>query len=334
METTVTIDDPSRIAEVRRAAALIGHAVKLTPELVAQASLVISELCTNILKYADRGTVLLRALCHQGTAYGLDIVSVDRGPGIANVDVAFTDGFSTGGSLGVGLGTMRRAAALFDIYSAPGMGTAVLVRLLEKKAATPPDDGFSVGSRMTPIRNEMVSGDSWSCLPFGSTMAVAIVDGLGHGPKAAEAAQAAIGAFHRSVRQVGPAQAIHVAHQALLSTRGAVMAVACMDEQAQTLRFAGLGNISAVVHGPGGAVVRLGSTDGTVGYGVRKARESSVAWTPQSTLILNTDGLSSRWTLAKHAGLLGCHPALIAAVLHRDFARNTDDATVVVIRGS
>ncbi len=332
METTVTIDDHSRIAEVRRAAALLGHTMGLTPELVAQAALVISELCTNILKYAERGEVLLNALCANGTAYGLDIVALDRGPGIANLDAAVTDGFSTGGSLGIGLGTMRRAAALFDVYSAPGVGTALLVRLLEKKAPAAQDDGFTVGSRMTPIRGESVSGDSWSYLRFEQTMAVTVVDGLGHGPKAPEAPQAAIEAFHRSARQAGPTQVIQMAHQALLSTRGAVMVVARIDGQAQTLRFAGLGNISAVVHTQGVAA-RLGSTDGTVGYGVRAARESSVAWTSNSILILNTDGLSSRWNLAKHPGLLACHPVLIAAVLHRDFARNTDDATVVVIRG-
>ena len=109
-------------------------------------------------------------------------------------------------------------------------------------------------------------------------------------------------------------------------------ACACIDASAQSLRFAGLGNISAIVH-TAGESVHLGSTDGTVGYGVRKARESSTDWMPRSTLIMNTDGLSSRWNLTKHPGLLACHPVLIAAVLHRDFARNTDDALVVVIRG-
>ena len=314
METTITIDDPSRIAEVRRAAVLLGQTMGLTPELIAQASLVTSELCTNILKYAERGELWLSTLTANGAAYGLDIVALDRGPGIVNFDAAARDGFSTGGSLGIGL------------------GTAVMLRLHEKKVVVPADEGFIVASRMTPIRGENVSGDSWSSLCFDHSLGVAVVDGLGHGPKAAEAAHAAIEAFHRSVREVGPARAIELAHQALLSTRGAVMAVACIDGAAQTLRFAGLGNISAVVHSQG-TTTRLGSTDGTVGYGVRKARESSVAWTPRSTLIMNTDGLSSRWSLAKHPGLLSRHPVLIAAVLHREFARNTDDATVVVIQG-
>lgn len=332
METTVTVDDPSRSAEVRRAVALLGQTMGLSAELIAQACLVTSELCTNILKYAERGEVWLSTLAAHGTAYGLDIVALDRGPGIANFDAAAKDGFSTGGSLGIGLGTMRRTATFFDDYTVPGLGTAVMLRLHERKVALPADDGFAVASRMTPIRGEIVSGDSWSCVRFDQSLAVAVVDGLGHGPKAAGAARAAIESFHRSVRDVGPARAIELAHQALLSTRGAVMAVACIDAHAQTLRFAGLGNISAVVHTLGGSV-RLGSTDGTVGYGVRKARESSAAWMPRSTLIMNTDGLSSRWNLSRHPGLLACHPVLIAAVLHRDFARNTDDATVVVVQG-
>ncbi len=333
MEATLTVDDPSRIAEARRAVALLGQTMGLSPDLIAQACLVTSELCTNILKYAERGELWLSTLVATGMAYGLDIVALDRGPGIANIDAAMKDGYSTGGSLGIGLGTMRRAAALFDAYTAPGLGTAVMLRLHEKKVAVPADDAFAVASRMKPIFGEIVSGDSWSCVRFGPSLAVAVVDGLGHGPKAAEAAHAAIESFHRSVRDVGPARTIELAHQALLSTRGAVMAVACIDARAQTLRFAGLGNIAAVVHAPGGAV-RLGSTDGTVGYGVRRAREAAAAWLPCSTLIMNTDGLSSRWNLNRHPGLLACHPVLIAAVLHRDFARNNDDATVVVIRGA
>ena len=275
MESTVTIDDPSRIAEVRRAAVLLGQTMGLSPELIAQASLVTSELCTNILKYAERGEIWLSSLTANGTAYGIDIVALDRGPGIANFDAAVKDGFSTGGSLGIGLGTMRRAAALFDIYTVPGLGTAVLLRLLDKKVAPPADDRFVLASRMTPIRGEIVSGDSWSCLRFDDSLAVAVVDGLGHGPKAAEAAHAAIESFHRSVRKVGPAQAIEVAHQALLSTRGAVMAVACIDAPAQTLRFAGLGNISAVLYAPGKPCV---SDRQTARWAMACARRVSVRW--------------------------------------------------------
>ena len=105
-----------------------------------------------------------------------------------------------------------------------------------------------------------------------------------------------------------------------------------IDPVAGTLLFSGMGNISAVVLTPAG-MTRLGSNDGTVGYGGRKARETSYAWTPQSTLIMNSDGLSTKWSLAGHPGLLSRHPMLIAALLQRDFTRDSDDVTVVVVRG-
>jgi serine/threonine protein phosphatase PrpC len=73
--------------------------------------------------------------------------------------------------------------------------------------------------------------------------------------------------------------------------------------------------------------------DGTVGYSVRTIREQSYSWTPSSMLVLASDGLSTRWNLAEQAGLLTRHPSLVAAVLHRDYARGLDDASVAVVKG-
>ncbi|HEX2542900.1 MAG TPA: SpoIIE family protein phosphatase [Caldimonas sp.] len=330
METTIEVGDPSRVAEVRRAVAVIGHSHGLSEDFVGQASLVTTELCTNILKYASRGTITLSTHEPGGAPSGLDIVALDKGPGIANVEASSRDGHSTGGSLGLGLGTIRRAASLFDTYSMPAVGTGVFVRLTEKKA-TAPSAAFDVGARLVPMRNERVSGDGWAQVPVGPSLAISVVDGLGHGPKAAAAAQAALAAFKGCIASVGPSQAIRLAHQALLSTRGAVMIAIVIDPKTGTLRFSGIGNVAAVIH-TGDAVARLPSSDGTVGYGMRTPRESTHAWEKRSILIINSDGLSSRWNLSGHPGLLSRHPLLIASVLHRDFSRNTDDATVVVVR--
>ncbi len=332
METTVEVSDASQVAEVRRAVSRIGHTMGLTADLVAQASLVTNELCTNILKYAGHGELVLSTYGVGESVHGVEIMALDRGPGMADFSLASRDGFSTGGSLGIGLGTVRRAAAAFDVYTQPGLGTAILVRVADKKAPEPEPAPFVIGARMVPMRNELVSGDGWSFVRLGQSMAVAVVDGLGHGPKAAEASQAALLAFHQCIRDVGPSQALQLAHQALRATRGAVMAIATINATTGRLCYSGIGNISGVVHAAD-ALVRLASIDGTVGYGLRKARESVVDWSRHSTLIMNSDGLSSKWNLARHPGLLHCEPALIAAVLHRDFARNTDDSTVVVVKG-
>lgn len=331
METTVEVGDPSGVAEVRRAVALIGHSVGLAADFVAQVSLITTELCTNILKYAVRGAVTLTTHDIDGVVHGLDVVAIDKGPGIANVEAASRDGYSTGGSLGLGLGTVRRAAAAFDLYTAPRLGTAVFVRMATRHAAKLEHSAFTLGAKMVPMRGEHISGDAWASVRFGDRLAITVVDGLGHGPKAAQAARSAIASFYACVAAVGPAQALNLAHRALLSTRGAVMAVAVIDPAEEVLHFSGIGNIAASVFTTD-TVSRLASSDGTVGFGTRTPRESTHPWNRRSTLVLNSDGLSTKWNLAAHPGLLGHHPMLIASVLHRDFARSTDDATVLVVQ--
>lgn len=109
------------------------------------------------------------------------------------------------------------------------------------------------------------------------------------------------------------------------------MAVAVIRPVLGSFEFAGIGNISTVLITPD-ELRRLPSTDGTVGYSVRTIREQSYPWVPGSILALSTDGLSTRWNLAAHPGLHRRHPALIAGVIHRDFSRTNDDATIVVVK--
>lgn len=86
-----------------------------------------SELARNILKYAGRGHVLVRVL-NGGDRRGIEIVAKDDGPGIADVERALEDHFSSGGSLGLGLPGVRRMMDEFEVVSAPGKGTRVRAR--------------------------------------------------------------------------------------------------------------------------------------------------------------------------------------------------------------
>lgn len=96
--------------------------------LVDQTKLVTaaSELARNVVDYAGSGTARLEAL-NEGIRRGLRVVFEDQGPGIANVEEAMRDGFSTGGGLGLGLGGARRLANEFEIHSTPGSGTRVAI---------------------------------------------------------------------------------------------------------------------------------------------------------------------------------------------------------------
>jgi serine/threonine-protein kinase RsbT len=85
-----------------------------------------SELARNALTYGGGGTLTLELL-NDGARRGLRLVFEDQGPGIADVELALRDGFTTGGGLGLGLGGARRLVNEFSIESAPGKGTRVAV---------------------------------------------------------------------------------------------------------------------------------------------------------------------------------------------------------------
>ncbi len=86
----------------------------------------ISELARNIITYAGEGMIAINAIYNSKRA-GLLIVASDEGPGISDIPLALRDGFSTSGSLGIGLPGVRRLMDEFDISSQPGTGTIVTV---------------------------------------------------------------------------------------------------------------------------------------------------------------------------------------------------------------
>jgi serine/threonine-protein kinase RsbT len=104
------------------------YAVKIGMGLVNQTKIITaaSELARNMLKYADGGKVTIEAVS-KGRENGIRLIFVDRGPGIANIDLAMKDGFSTTKSLGLGLPGTKRLVSEFRIESEVGKGTTVTV---------------------------------------------------------------------------------------------------------------------------------------------------------------------------------------------------------------
>ncbi|WP_133649546.1 SpoIIE family protein phosphatase [Paraburkholderia flava] len=330
MEATLRLTDKSGVADARRRAIHMAHILGLSEQRQADAALVVTEAATNILKYAGQGEITLRNYDENGSQ-ALEIIALDRGPGIANIASAMTDGFSTGGSLGAGLGTIERHSTHFDIYSGAGIGTALLAQIANSSEAK--SGRFQIGVKSTPKAGQDVCGDAWGMRHVGGNLWVTLLDGLGHGPMALEASHRAVGVFLDADPRDQPADVLRRAHQGIKTTRGAVMAVAMFDADKRVLSFAGVGNIVAIVTS-GDSAQHLLSTDGTVGYNMRTVRPSEAPWAVGSVYIATTDGLSTRWNLTRHPGLVRRHPSLIANVLHRDFARDADDATIFVVKAS
>jgi anti-sigma regulatory factor (Ser/Thr protein kinase) len=328
----VVVTERSQVVAARLVARHFAEQAGLPLEDAHRAGLVATELATNLVKHTTGGgEILVRAAVEPGSIF-VELVAIDRAPGMANVARALTDGHSSAGSPGTGLGAVRRLSSVFDVYSMPGQGTIVFSRVAAARptAAAALPASMRLGAIVVPKAGEQVSGDGWLAQPHADAVLIAIVDGLGHGAGAREAAAAALDivAARKTAECAATLQRIH---DGIRHTRGAAGAVLYLRRGAATFTFAGVGNISAVV-ATGSAQQHVLSSNGTLGHQATTFREYHYPWAPDATLVAHTDGLSGHWTLDRYPGLTERHPAVIAAVLYRDFNRQRDDVTVLAVQ--
>jgi hypothetical protein len=157
-----------------------------------------------------------------------------------------------------------------------------------------------------------------------------MVDGLGHGPDAAEAARTAVETIEANVDSDAK-NLLDAVHGALRSTRGAAAAVALLQPQSELCTYCGIGNIAATIRDGSGSRA-LVSHNGTLGHQMRKMQDFSYPFRVGALLVMHSDGVGTRWDLSAYAGLESRHPAMAAAAIYRDFTRGRDDATVLVAR--
>jgi anti-sigma regulatory factor (Ser/Thr protein kinase) len=333
LDRVVRVADSSEVAGARRAALECAGQQRMSENGAARAALAATELATNLLKHGGGGSIVFGAEEEGGPS--LTIVALDKGRGIPNVNTALSDGFSTAGSNGTGLGAVSRAATFFDLYTLPGHGTAVLCRI-EDEAVRPPllnaPNRITVGGICVPMRGEQESGDAWLAMATRDVVTVAVIDGLGHGHGAATASAAAMRSFAGTSAE--PLERmLQDAHAAMRSTRGAAVGISRIHATAGRLDFAGVGNIAGIIDSDESSR-RVVSLNGIVGHEMRKVQTYSYPWTASAVLVMQSDGVSASWNGASYPGLTQRDPALIAAVLYRDHVRGTDDATVVVAKAS
>jgi len=322
------IGELSEVAAARRAGVALAKTLRFDEARSGQLALIITEAASNIAKHAKSGHLLMRAVSY-ADAEGIEIIALDAGPGMANVSLNLIDGHSSAGSYGIGLGAMRRLAHEFDIYTDLGKGTVLVMTLWNN----PPDAAaprWSVGAVCLPMPGEIECGDAWLALHWRKGLVMTVADGLGHGPEAAKASVQAVATLQANP-DAGPGQILQRSHQAMQGTRGAAVAVACINLESGQLIFAGVGNIAGCIYERLNRKHLL-SQNGIVGTNLRKVQEFQQNWSEEALLVLHSDGIGTRWDLDHYPGLQSRHPAIIAAVLYRDFCRGRDDATVLVVR--
>jgi anti-sigma regulatory factor (Ser/Thr protein kinase) len=332
----ILVEEASKTAEARRFARTMAAQIGLNETIAEQVSIVVTEACTNLLKHAGRGEIILHS-SPEGfeTTPMLDVLALDQGPGMRNLEQSLRDGYSTGSTAGHGLGAIIRLSQDSDFYTVPEKGTGILARW---RAEPPKPSALGHGTlRISAVNlpkpGEEVSGDAWVAVHFADYVVILLADGLGHGLDAHLAALEAVRML-RLHPDLPPAALMQRIHGALRSTRGAAVAIAQIDLLRAKLTFAGVGNISGRIYSGAEPRSGLASVNGTAGHHIERLQEFSYPWPSNGLLQLHSDGLLTGTGLESYPGLALRDPALIAGVLYRDFARGRDDSTVVVAKAS
>jgi anti-sigma regulatory factor (Ser/Thr protein kinase) len=326
----IPVSDSSSVGESRRLAASVCRLLNFSETDTGRISIIVTEMAGNLVKHASGGELLIRSLECDGEA-GIEILSVDHGPGMANPLRSLQDGVSTAGSLGTGLGAIMRMSSLFDIFSAPEKGAVIMSRCWRSGFSGNHDPRpMEVGAVCIPMVYEDPCGDCWAAGQTLRRTLLLVCDGLGHGIAAAEASGRAKTIFknhsNRLLREI-----VEEIHSGLKSTRGAALAVLEIDHINPLIRYCSIGNISIRIIN-GNVEKNLVSQNGIVGHVIENIREFIYPWDSSGLIVAHSDGLSAKWWLANYPGLITRHPSVIAAVLYRDFKRENDDMTVLVAK--
>ncbi len=326
---TIEVRQRSDVAAARRAAKAAAETLGFEGVACEEIGLAMTELATNLLRHARAGRLVLVPLAARGRV-GLEIQSQDQGPGIADVERALADGFSTAASLGCGLGAVNRLMDEFDIGSRPS-GTRIVCRKWRRRhhvslRACP----LAFGAATRPRPGYDLNGDALVLRRWGESALAGIIDGLGHGQfahRAAEAARQYVESHHDS--PLG--QLFAGAGRACRGTRGVVMALARFDWALETLAFASVGDIEVRAF-PRSVRFPFPTQRGIVGLNAPPATVTKHHWSADNIMVLHSDGLDTHWSLEDFPGLAHKPAGPMARQLLQALAKDHDDATVLVIR--
>src|ERR1700722_18648979 len=329
MQSRVAVSDQSDIGECRRSAKRLAESHLFDEVSAGQITIIATELETNIVRHAGSGELLLQVL-EGGMTPELEVLAIDRGPGMRDIDACMRDGYSSRGTAGQGLGAVSRLSSTFDVHTAEGKGTVVLARIARKRdrGQQSPPRPLEIGAINLAVSGEIECGDTWRAADDGSRVSLLVADGLGQGPLAATAAQAAATAFVAHPFDE-PSALMQSLHQAPAGGRGAAAAAAQLALGSARVIYAGVGNISGAVVTPERSRGMV-SHNGTLGVLLLRSQQFEYEWPAGSLVVMHSDGLSARWSLSAYPGLQVRHAGVIAGVLYRDFARQRDDVTVLV----
>jgi anti-sigma regulatory factor (Ser/Thr protein kinase) len=313
-------------SEIKRIAGTVGFAARRLAEI----EIIVAEITSNLVKHTSAGgEILIKSIT--GDNPGIELISIDAGPGMESVLKMMEDGVSSTNTMGQGLGAIRRLSDDFEIYSLKDWGTILLSRIYIDTPVLTKKKPAEVRVLMVCKEGESVCGDNYHCsMTKSNQLKLILTDGLGHGKAAALAADESIHSFLEN-SLVPPNEQIRRIHLDIKSTRGAVINISYLDFTNKQIMYCGVGNISSKIL-TAGKNRNCISYNGIVGHSIPRTLNNHVLqWNRTDILILHSDGLSTRWDLQKYPMITKHDFSIIAAALYKDHCRKNDDVTIAVI---
>ncbi|MDB5253128.1 MAG: putative anti-sigma regulatory factor, serine/threonine protein kinase [Flaviaesturariibacter sp.] len=325
------VADRSYFAIIKKEVHALALSAGFSEGRTGEIDIVVAEMVTNLVKHGGGGELLVK-LVEQNGQPGIEILSVDNGPGMTDVTRMVADGVSTKNTLGQGLGAMKRLSDTFQVYSQKDWGTVILCRLflepVQRFVKPPP---FDIRSVLIPKPGEQACGDGFSFLPTADGVRLFLGDGLGHGPEAEKAVRTALDAFERCEEE-SPTDIIRYINGEVKKTRGLVGTAAVYKSAERKWLLCGVGNIAtrfiSVTN-----VKSYTAYNGIIGLNVPTTMKSQeIPHEAGQQIVMCSDGLKSKWDTFRFPAIFRYDLSILATSLLKDFARHTDDMSVAICK--
>jgi len=327
---SIAVNQESHVMMASMSMMKLAKKMGMSPVDCTLCATVVSELATNIVRYAENGEIIL---CNKEDS--LHVIAKDRGPGIANIELAMQEGHSGGDGLGMGLSGVARIMDSMDITSIVNQGTTVTVsKSLRRKK--PPDPilrktikPLDTAILCHPYLGERVSGDGALILDIPAYKFLALWDVSGHGKEAHELSTKVEGVVRYNCEKPPPIL-LHDLHEKFRGTRGLGAVIARLSLGTGWVEYEGIGN-SALLHLHERGMRRLPLQEGVIGYQIRTPKLDRFQLHQGQSLIMHSDGI--RTMRDELTVFQNTSAAQIAKKILSDFrSKQADDASCLVLR--
>lgn len=325
------VTDRSYFAIIKREVHMLTLNAGFSVQKAGEIDIIVAELVSNLVKHGGGGDVMVKVEEENGKTY-LELIGIDSGRGMTDVNRMMVDGVSTHNTLGQGMGAMKRLSHLFQVYSVKDWGTVTLIRIWkEEPALFNPTALTQIRSVIVPKPGETFCGDGFYHKQANDCIFFFLGDGLGHGPEANKAVTQAGEAFMKC-HEKDPTAIIRHINASVKKTRGLVGTVVSLDIKERKWRICGIGNVQARI-AEGIDLKGYMAYNGIIGLNVPNTLKThEMPYESGQQLLMCSDGIKTRWDIFRYNTIMRYDLSILCATLMKDYFRKTDDASVVACK--